>query len=45
MAYVANFQIGAMTQTFSDSLVWPEHVPKDLQQFPPLSVTPVDPNR
>ncbi|MGW6376842.1 MCE family protein [Rhodococcus sp. NPDC055112] len=45
MAYVANFQVGAMTQTFTDSLVWPEHVPKDLQQFPPLTVTPVDPNR
>ncbi|GAA4490020.1 MCE family protein [Rhodococcus olei] len=45
MAYVANFQVGAMTQTFVDSLLWPEHVPKDLQQFPPLTTELKDPNR
>lgn len=45
MAYVANFSVGAMTQTFVDSLVWPEHVPQDLQQFPPLKTELKDPNR
>ncbi|TQF75165.1 MCE family protein [Rhodococcus spelaei] len=45
MAYVANFSIGQLTQTFTDSLTWPEHVPKDLANFPPLKAELVDPNR
>ncbi|MFD4293429.1 MCE family protein [Rhodococcus sp. NPDC058505] len=45
MAYVANFSVGALTQTMVDQLVWPEHVPKDLQQFPPLKTELKDPNR
>lgn len=45
MAYVANFSVGAMTQTLVDQLVWPEHVPQDLTQFPPLKTELKDPNR
>jgi phospholipid/cholesterol/gamma-HCH transport system substrate-binding protein len=45
MAYVANFQLGAVSQTLVDQLVWPEHVPQDLQQFPPLKAELKDPNR
>ncbi|MFC9789378.1 MCE family protein [Rhodococcus sp. NPDC127528] len=45
MAYVANFSVGQLTQTFTDSLTWPEHVPKDLANFPPLKTELVDPNR
>ncbi|WP_137723256.1 MCE family protein [Prescottella subtropica] len=45
MAYVANFSVSAMTQTLVDQLVWPEHVPEDLKQFPPLTTELKDPNR
>ncbi|MGW0173201.1 MCE family protein [Rhodococcus sp. NPDC003322] len=45
MAYVANFQVSPMVQTLVDQLVWPEHVPQDLQQFPPLKTELKDPNR
>ncbi|RVW06549.1 MCE family protein [Rhodococcus spongiicola] len=45
MAYVANFSVGALTQTFVDQLVWPEHVPQDLEQFPPVTTQLQDPNR
>ena len=45
MAYVANFQLGAVSQTLVDQLVWPEHVPQDLQQIPPLKTELKDPNR
>lgn len=45
MAYVANFGVGQLTQTFTDSLLWPEHVPSDLQQFPVPEIELKDPNR
>lgn len=45
MAYVANFSVGQVTQAFTDSLLWPEHVPEDLAAIPPLKTELVDPNR
>ncbi|PTR28931.1 phospholipid/cholesterol/gamma-HCH transport system substrate-binding protein [Rhodococcus sp. OK519] len=45
MAYVANFSVSPMVQTVVDQLLWPEHVPQDLSQFPPLKTELKDPNR
>lgn len=44
MAYVANFGMGNVAQTLVDQLVWPEHVPQDLANFPPLGIELKDPN-
>ncbi|QCQ93699.1 MCE family protein [Rhodococcus sp. SGAir0479] len=45
MAYVANFSVSPLAQTAIDQLLWPEHVPQDLSQFPPLTTELKDPNR
>ena len=45
LAYVANFGMGPVAQTFTDSLVWPEHVQNDLNQFTPPTAELKDPNR
>lgn len=44
MAYVANFGMGNVAQLGVDSQLWPEHVPEDLAQFPPVIPEFKDPN-